>query len=52
MKLDPLIEQARLVNLNAEIERNLAARKQLRNEPHKRGWMTRHGLTKCREVMG
>lgn len=27
---DPLIEQARLVNLAAEIERNLAARRALR----------------------
>lgn len=40
---DPLIEQARLANIAAEIERNLTVRKALRNEPHKRGWLTRKG---------
>lgn len=41
---DPLIEQARLVNLNAEIERNLAARRAMRprrSEAACKGWRTR-----------
>ena len=43
---DPLIEQARLVNLAAEIERRLAIRKALRpqrSEAAKRGWEVRRG---------
>jgi hypothetical protein len=41
---DPLIEQARLVNLAAEIERRLAVRKALRpqrSDAAKRGWEVR-----------
>jgi len=44
--IDPLIEQARLVNLEAEIERRLAIRKALRperSEAATRGWETRRG---------
>ena len=41
---DPLIAAARVVNDHALIERNLAARKALRNDPHARGWMTRRGV--------
>ena len=48
---DPLIAAARVVNdaiwLREEanrIERNLAARKALRNDPHARGWMTRRAV--------
>lgn len=43
---DPLIEQARLVNLAAEIERRLAIRKAMRpqrSEAAKRGWEVRRG---------
>lgn len=43
---DPMIEQARLVNLAAEIERNLAARRALRparSAAATRGWRTRRG---------
>jgi hypothetical protein len=43
---DPLIEQARLVNLAAEIERRLAIRKALRpqrSDAAKRGWEARNG---------
>jgi hypothetical protein len=43
---DPLIEQARLVNLAAEIERRLAIRKALRpqrSDAAKRGWELRRG---------
>lgn len=43
---DPMIEQARLVNLAAEIERNLAARRALRparSDAAKRGWEVRNG---------
>lgn len=40
---DPSIQQATLANWWAERERNLAARKALRNEPHKRAWLTRKG---------
>jgi hypothetical protein len=43
---DPLIEQARLVNLAAEIERRLALRKALRpqrSDAAKRGWEVRRG---------
>ena len=42
--IDPLIAQARLLNDAAQLERNLAARKSLRADPHARGWMTRRGL--------
>ena len=41
---DPLIVNARLVNLAAEIERNLAARRALRpqrSDAAKRGWEVR-----------
>ena len=41
---DPLIVNARLVNLAAEIERNLAARRALRparSDAAKRGWEAR-----------
>lgn len=45
--IDPLIEQARKVNdlgpFLARLEANLAARRALRDEPHKRGWITRRG---------
>lgn len=44
---DPLIVNARLVNLAAEIERNLAARRALRprrSESARKGWGTRRGL--------
>lgn len=43
---DPLIVNARLVNLAAEIDRNLAARKALRpmrSDAAKRGWVARNG---------
>ena len=42
---DPIITNARLVNLAAEIERNLAARKALRparSAAARRGWETRN----------
>lgn len=42
--IDPLIEQARLVNLAAEIERKLAIRRALRpqrSDAAKRGWEVR-----------
>lgn len=44
--VDPLIEQTRLVNLAAEIERRLAIRKALRpqrSDAAKRGWEVRRG---------
>lgn len=46
--IDPLIQQARAVNdlgaYAARLEANLAKRKALRTEPHKRGHMTRRGV--------
>ncbi len=43
--IDPLIENARLINMAAELERNLERRRQLR-EPRSqaaiRGWETRN----------
>lgn len=44
---DPLIEQARLINDAARIERNLEARKALRDKPHDRGWMTRRAMRRA-----
>ena len=44
--IDPLIEQARLVNLAADIERRLALRKALRpqrSDAARLGWQTRKG---------
>lgn len=41
---DPLIEQARFINDNARMERNLAERKAKRSDPHARGWMTRRAM--------
>ena len=44
--VDPLIEQARIVNEWAEIERRLAIRKALRpqrSDAAKRGWEVRRG---------
>ena len=44
---DPIIEQARIVNEWAEIERRLAMRKALRparSEAAKRGWEVRRGI--------
>ena len=44
---DPLIEQARIVNEWAEIERRLAIRRALRpqrSDAAKRGWEVRRGL--------
>lgn len=43
---DPLIDNARLVNLAAEIERNLAARKAFRparSAAARKGWEARNG---------
>lgn len=43
---DPLIEQTRLVNLAAEIDRKLALRRALRpqrSDAAKRGWEVRRG---------
>lgn len=46
--IDPLIQQARTVNdLGAfaqRLEANLAKRRALRDQPHKRGHMTRRGV--------
>jgi hypothetical protein len=44
--IDPIIEQARMVNWAAQLERNLAARKALRparSESARKGWGTRRG---------
>lgn len=41
--IDPLIEQARMANDAARLERNLAERKAKRADPYARGWMTRRG---------
>ena len=44
---DPLVLNARLVNLAAEIERNLATRKALRprrSDAARKGWEARRGL--------
>jgi hypothetical protein len=41
--IDPLIEQARLVHFAARLEYRLKQRRELRDDPHKRGWMTRKG---------
>jgi len=43
--IDPLIEQARLVNLAADLERRLAIRRALRpmrSDAAKRGWAVRN----------